>query len=47
MTVQELSPDGLRALGPIAVELAKLEGLDAHASAVTRRLDVLRLGGSS
>jgi histidinol dehydrogenase len=47
MTVQELSPDGLRVLGPIAVELAKLEGLDAHASAVTRRLDVLRLGGSS
>jgi histidinol dehydrogenase len=47
MTVQELSPDGLRSLGPIAVELAKLEGLDAHASAVTRRLDVLRSGDSS
>ena len=30
-----------------AVELAKLEGLDAHASAVTRRLDVLRSGDSS
>jgi histidinol dehydrogenase len=41
MTVQELSPAGLRALGPVAVELAKLEGLDAHASAVTRRLEVL------
>jgi histidinol dehydrogenase len=47
MTVQELSPDGLRALGPTAVELAKLEGLDAHASAVTRRLDVLGSGASS
>ena len=47
MTVQELSPDGLRALGPVAVELANLEGLDAHASAVTRRLNVLRSGASS
>jgi histidinol dehydrogenase len=44
MTVQELSPGGLQALGPVAVELAKLEGLDGHASAVTRRLDVLESG---
>jgi histidinol dehydrogenase len=44
MTVQELSAEGLQALGPVAVELAKLEGLDAHASAVTRRLDVLESG---
>jgi histidinol dehydrogenase len=44
MTVQELSPEGLRDLGPVAVELAKLEGLDAHASAVARRLDVLAAG---
>jgi len=41
MTVQELTPAGLRLLGPVAVELARLEGLDAHASAVTRRLDAL------
>jgi len=41
VTVQELSPDGLRALGPTAVTLAQLEGLDAHASAVTRRLSLL------
>jgi histidinol dehydrogenase len=45
-----LSPDGLRALGPTAVTLAELEGLDAHASAVTRRLAVLEaevgLGGA-
>ena len=52
ITVQELSPDGLRDLGPVAVELAKLEGLDAHASAVSRRLAVLdgspaRAGASS
>jgi histidinol dehydrogenase len=41
ITVQELSPQGLRALGPVAVSLAQLEGLDAHAAAVTRRLDAL------
>lgn len=47
ITVQELSPAGLRNLGPVAVELAKLEGLDAHASAVSRRLDVLEAGAAS
>ena len=41
ITVQELSPAGLRSLGPVAVSLARLEGLDAHAAAVTRRLAVL------
>ena len=41
ITVQELSPAGLRALGPVAVVLARLEGLDAHAGAVTRRLAAL------
>ncbi len=41
MTVQELTPDGLRALGPTAVTLADLEGLDAHAAAVSRRLALL------
>jgi histidinol dehydrogenase len=41
ITVQELSPEGLLALGPVAVTLARLEGLDAHASAVTRRLTAL------
>lgn len=46
MTVQELSPAGLESLGPVAVELARLEGLDAHASAVTRRLEVLSQGGA-
>ncbi len=38
MTVQELSGDGLRSLGPTAVTLARLEGLDAHANAVNIRL---------
>jgi histidinol dehydrogenase len=41
MTVQELTPDGLRAIGPTATTLAALEGLDAHARAVTRRLATL------
>jgi histidinol dehydrogenase len=41
MTVQELTPAGLRALGPTAVTLARLEGLDAHAAAVEVRLAAL------
>ena len=38
MTVQELDFDGLRALAPAVTTLARLEGLDAHAQAVTIRL---------
>ena len=38
MTVQELTRDGLAGLADAVVTLAGLEGLDAHASAVTRRL---------
>jgi histidinol dehydrogenase len=45
MTVQELSADGLRKLGPVAATLARLEGLDAHAAAVDVRLD--RIGSGS
>ncbi|HEY3808610.1 MAG TPA: histidinol dehydrogenase [Steroidobacteraceae bacterium] len=41
ITVQELSPGGLRSLGPTAVTLARLEGLDAHAAAVELRLEAL------
>jgi histidinol dehydrogenase len=41
MSVQELSPQALQALGPTAVTMADLEGLDAHALAVKRRLDSL------
>jgi histidinol dehydrogenase len=41
ITVQELTPEGLRDLGPVAATLAHLEGLDAHAAAVERRLAVL------
>jgi histidinol dehydrogenase len=38
MTVQELSEPGLRSLAAAITELAMLEGLDAHAAAVRRRL---------
>ncbi len=41
MTVQTLTEDGLRAIGPIAEQLAALEGLDAHGQAVRKRLDAL------
>jgi len=41
ISVQELSPLGLRDLGPTAQVLAGLEGLDAHAAAVTIRLAAL------
>jgi histidinol dehydrogenase len=42
ITVQELSPQGLATLGPIATVLARLEGLDGHAAAVELRLTALR-----
>jgi histidinol dehydrogenase len=41
ITVQELTPQGIAGLGPVAQTLAMLEGLDAHANAVTVRLDHL------
>ncbi|RDV24665.1 histidinol dehydrogenase [Alteromonas aestuariivivens] len=37
-TVQELSEEGMRNLGPAIVTLANAEGLDAHANAVSLRL---------
>jgi len=42
ITVQELTPAGLKDLGPTAQVLANLEGLDAHAAAVTIRLESLQ-----
>jgi histidinol dehydrogenase len=45
ITVQELTPAGLEDLGPVARTLALLEGLDAHANAVTVRLQALAAGG--
>ena len=41
MTVQTLTEDGLRAVGPVAERLAALEGLDAHGQAVRKRLEAL------
>jgi histidinol dehydrogenase len=38
MTLQELTPAGLRLLAPTVTTLAGLEGLDAHASAVAVRM---------
>ncbi|HWJ34768.1 MAG TPA: histidinol dehydrogenase [Steroidobacteraceae bacterium] len=47
ITVQELTPDGLRGLGETAQILAGLEGLDAHAAAVAIRLQCLERGDGS
>ena len=41
ITVQEATPDGLRVLGPVAITLARMEGLEAHARAVSVRLSAL------
>ena len=40
-SVISCSPDGLRAIGPAAVTLARAESLDAHALSVSLRLDSL------
>jgi histidinol dehydrogenase len=45
ITVQELSVAGLRDLGPTAVTMADMEGLDAHANAV--RIRLAHLGASA
>lgn len=44
ITVQELTPAGLAALGETARTLARLEGLDGHAAAVSVRLAALAGG---
>jgi len=41
ITVQELTSEGLRGIGPCAATLALSEGLHAHERAVTRRLALL------
>ena len=42
ITVQELSEDGLRAIGPCTATLAQAEQLEAHRRAVTLRLERLQ-----
>ena len=39
MTLQELSREGLESLAPTIVNMAQAEGLDAHARAVTLRIE--------
>ena len=38
MTLQEITRKGLENLAPVITEMARAEGLDAHAAAVTIRL---------
>lgn len=40
MTVQSLTYEGLKALGPAVAKMAEVEGLDAHRRAVTLRLGI-------
>ena len=42
ITMQKISEDGLRSLGPVVETLADIEGLQAHKNAVTVRLKKLR-----
>ncbi len=46
-TIQELSADGMRNLGPAIMALANAEGLDAHEQAVALRMKKLGFGGSA
>ena len=41
ITFQEITPDGIRALGPTIRTMAENEQLEAHRNAVTLRLDTL------
>jgi len=41
ITYQRIRPEGLRAIGPAVETMARAEGLDAHANAVTMRLKAL------
>ena len=43
-TIQELSADGMRNLGPAIMALAAAEGLDAHEQAVALRMQALKQG---
>ena len=41
ITYQQITPDGLRGLGPTIETMASAEGLDAHRNAVTIRFESL------
>jgi histidinol dehydrogenase len=42
ITIQEVSPAGLKNIGPAIITMAAEEGLEAHAEAVRTRLNFLR-----
>lgn len=42
VSIQRLTEEGLRSLGPTVERLAEMEGLDAHRNAVTLRLETLQ-----
>ncbi|MBE7177005.1 MAG: histidinol dehydrogenase [Mucilaginibacter polytrichastri] len=46
ITFQQITREGLENIGPAVETLAMIEGLDAHARAVTERLDALNRAGS-
>ena len=41
ITSQELTAEGLRLLGPTVIQLAEVEGLDAHAESIRVRMEEL------
>jgi histidinol dehydrogenase len=47
VTVQSYTPDGVRALGPAAVALARAEGLSGHAEAVELRITRAEAAGAA
>lgn len=47
LSVQELTVEGLKNIGPVADTLASMEGLDAHARAVSSRLEALNKNGAA
>jgi histidinol dehydrogenase len=46
VTVQSYTPDGVRALGPAAVALARAEGLSGHGEAVALRISRAEAAGT-
>ncbi|HBW00216.1 MAG TPA: histidinol dehydrogenase, partial [Bacteroidetes bacterium] len=41
VTIQHLTRQGVQSIGPAVVEMARAEGLDAHARAMEQRLNAL------
>lgn len=45
ITFQQLTPEGVRGIGPAVEKMARAEGLDAHANAMTLRLNEITAKG--